>query len=201
MSRYRGPRIKVVRRLGTELPGLTQRRTGRLDVLPGQQTRRRRRPSPYALRLKEKQILRFNYGVSERQMRNLFKKASRQRGNTGHNLLTLLESRLDSVVCRAGFAPTIPAARQLVSHGHIMVNGRKMDVPSYEVQVGDTVSIREKSRSRKNVAAAVSQFGRNTPSFIGVDAQEFSATLSTAPDPAEVMVTVDTSLVVEFYSR
>ncbi|MEM7231320.1 MAG: 30S ribosomal protein S4 [Planctomycetota bacterium] len=201
MSRYRGPRVKVLRRLGCELPGFSRKRTARLTTPPGQQGFKRKRTSPYAERLQEKQKLRFNYGISERQMRRLFKLASRKRGDTGENLVSLLETRLDNIVFRSGFAPTIPSARQLVSHGHVLLNGRKTDIASCQVRPGDVVMIRERSRSKKNVLEQISSFGLDAPSFISVDAKAFSATLVSAPDVSEFTLPINTSLVVEFYSR
>ncbi len=129
MSRYRGPRLRIVRRLG-DLPGLT-RKAARRSYPPGQHGQARRKRSEYAIRLEEKQKLRFNYGLSERQLVRYVKKARRMQGSTGTNLLQLMEMRLDNIIFRLGFAPTIPGARQLVNHGHITVNGRVVDIASY----------------------------------------------------------------------
>ena len=146
MSRFTGPRVKVMRALGLELPGLSRKSIERRPYPPGQHGgRRRRRDSVYGQQLKEKQKLKMNYGVSERQMRRLIKQARRSKQETGLKLLELLERRLDNVIFRAGYAPTIPAARQLVNHGHFRVNGRKVDVPSFSVGEGDVIELKEKS--------------------------------------------------------
>src|SRR4029450_5575411 len=144
MSRFIGPRVKVMRALGVALPGLSRKSIEKRPYGPGQHgpTRRKKTPSDYALRLREKQKVRFNYGVSERVLRRLVEEATRIPGNTGVTLVQLLERRLDNVVFRAGFSRTIPGARQLVSHGHVLVNGRKVDRPSFRVSRGDTVAVR-----------------------------------------------------------
>ena len=128
MSRYRGPRLRITRRLG-DLPGLTRKAAKRSNP-PGQHGSARRKRSEYAIRLEEKQKLRFNYGISERQLVRYVKKARAMEGSTGSNLLKLLESRLDNVCFRLGFGPTIPGARQLVNHGHVIVNGKPLDIAS-----------------------------------------------------------------------
>ena len=147
MSRYRGARLRVTRRLG-DLPGLT-RKAAKRSYPPGQHGQARRKRSEYAIRLEEKQKLRFNYGVSERQLVRYVKKARAQDGSTGTNLLKLLENRLDNVCFRLGFGPTIPGARQLVNHGHVTVNGRVVDIASYQCKSGDVIAIREKKPSKK----------------------------------------------------
>src|SRR4029450_10805583 len=149
MSRFIGPRVKVMRALGVALPGLSRKSIEKRPYGPGQHgpTRRKKTPSDYALRLREKQKVRFNYGVSERVLRRLVEEATRMRGNTGVTLVQLLERRLDNVVFRAGFARTIPGARQLVSHGHIQVNGKTVDRPSYRLRRGDFVTVATKSRA------------------------------------------------------
>ncbi|HEY9813587.1 MAG TPA: 30S ribosomal protein S4, partial [Candidatus Sericytochromatia bacterium] len=134
MSRYRGPRLRIVRRLG-DLPGLT-RKTARRAYAPGQHGQNRKKRSEYAIRLEEKQKLRFNYGITERQLLRYVRRARRASGSTGQVLLQLLEMRLDNTVFRMGMAPTIPAARQLVNHGHVTVNGRVVDIASYQCRAG-----------------------------------------------------------------
>merc|ERR1711939_874305 len=141
------PRLRVTRRLG-ELPGLT-REASKKSNPPGQHGQARRKRSEYAIRLEEKQKLRFNYGVSEKQLVRYVKKARAQEGSTGTNLLRLLENRLDNVCFRLGFGPTIPGARQLVNHGHVTVNGRVVDIASYQCRSGDQIAIREKKPSKK----------------------------------------------------
>ncbi|NBR72079.1 MAG: 30S ribosomal protein S4, partial [Proteobacteria bacterium] len=147
MSRYRGARLRVTRRLG-DLPGLT-RKSAKRAYPPGQHGQARRKRSEYAIRLEEKQKLRFNYGISERQLVRYVKKARAQEGSTGTNLLKLLEGRLDNVCFRLGLGPTIPGARQLVNHGHITVNGRVVDIPSYQCRAGDVVAVRETKPSKQ----------------------------------------------------
>ena len=150
MSRYRGARLRVTRRLG-DLPGLT-RKSAKRAYPPGQHGQARRKRSEYAIRLEEKQKLRFNYGISERQLVRYVKKARAQEGSTGTNILKLLEGRLDNVCFRCGLGPTIPGARQLVNHGHITVNGRVVDIPSYQCRAGDVVAVRE-TKASKNLAS------------------------------------------------
>ncbi|HJN37012.1 MAG TPA: 30S ribosomal protein S4, partial [Prochlorococcaceae cyanobacterium Fu_MAG_50] len=147
MSRYRGPRLRITRRLG-DLPGLT-RKAAKRSYPPGQHGQARRKRSEYAIRLEEKQKLRFNYGISERQLVRYVKKARAQEGSTGTNLLKLLENRLDNVCFRLGFGPTVPGARQLVNHGHLTVNGRVVDIASYQCKAGDVVAVRERKGSKK----------------------------------------------------
>ena len=147
MARYRGPRLRITRRLG-DLPGLT-RKAAKRSYPPGQHGQARRKRSEYAIRLEEKQKLRFNYGVSERQLVRYVKKARAQEGSTGTNLLKLLENRLDNVCFRLGFGPTVPGARQLVNHGHVTLNGRVTDIASYQCKPRDVIAIRERKCSKK----------------------------------------------------
>ncbi|KMW70350.1 30S ribosomal protein S4, partial [Limnoraphis robusta] len=151
MSRYRGPRLRIVRRLG-DLPGLT-RKVARRAYPPGQHGQARRKRSEYAIRLEEKQKLRFNYGLSEKQLLRYVKKARRATGSTGQVLLQMLEMRLDNTIFRLGMAPTIPGARQLVNHGHVTVNGRVVDIASYQCRPGDLVGIKNREKSREMVKA------------------------------------------------
>ncbi|MBN1434414.1 30S ribosomal protein S4 [Candidatus Fermentibacterales bacterium] len=204
MSRYLGPRLRKIRSLGVALPGLSRKQPGKRTGSPGEQgtMRRRRRMSTYRLQLAEKQKIRFNYGLSERQLHNVFQEAARMPGETGVNMLQLLERRLDSVVARAGFAPTIPAARQLVSHGHVTVNGRKVNIASARVRVGDVVSLREKSRNLKSVEDQLIQgSGMGVPSFLEVDAHERRIRVASLPAREDVALDVQERMVVEFYSR
>ncbi|PSB61855.1 30S ribosomal protein S4, partial [Chroococcidiopsis cubana CCALA 043] len=149
MSRYRGPRLRVVRRLG-DLPGLT-RKNARRSYPPGQHGQARKKRSEYAIRLEEKQKLRFNYGLTEKQLLRYVRRARRVTGSTGQVLLQLLEMRLDNTVFRMGMAPTIPAARQLVNHGHVMVNGREVNIASYQCRPGEVIGIKNKAQSRQLV--------------------------------------------------
>ena len=146
MSRYRGPKVKIYRKLG-ELPGLTRKVSKKLSP-PGEHGQKSKKPSEYALRLEEKQKLRFNYGISEKQLINYMKMAKKAQGPTGSVLLQLLEMRLDNTVFRLGLAPTIPAARQLVNHGHILVNNRRVNICSYQCKPGDTIKVNDSSKSK-----------------------------------------------------
>src|ERR671933_2308443 len=149
MSRYRGPRLRVVRRLG-DLPGLT-RKTPRRAYPPGQHGQARKKRSEYAIRLEEKQKLRFNYGLTEKQLLRYVRRARRATGSTGQALLQLLEMRLDNTIFRLGMAGTIPAARQLVNHGHVTVNGRPVNIASYQCRPGDVIGVRDRAHSRQLV--------------------------------------------------
>ena len=204
LSRYLGPRLKKIRALGVSLPGLSRKQPANRTGTPGEQGtfRRRRRMSTYRLQLAEKQKMRFNYGLSERQLRRVYSEAARMSGETGVNMLQLIERRLDNVVARAGFAPTIPAARQLVSHGHVTVNGRKVSIASYRVRVGDVVSLREKSRNLRIVEDQLVQgSGMGVPSYLEVDAPERKAKVTALPAREDVLLDVQERMVVEFYSR
>lgn len=201
MSRYTGPRVRQMRALGVQLPGLSAKAIERRPFPPGQHGQARRKLSEFGLRLIEKQKLCRNYGVTEKQLRRMMIAARAAKGPTGERLLELLESRLDNVVFRAGFARTIPAARQLVNHGHITVNGKKVDVPSYRVLTNHVIAVRQKSKELPFVAASV-QAGRGfDTSWLSVNAAERSATVVAAPDAASVPFTVAVQLVVEFYSQ
>lgn len=202
MARNTGPRLKIVRRFQEPLPGLTQKNGERRPYPPGQHgPGRRAKVSDYRIRLEEKQKLRFNYGLSERQLRRYFKRAIKTKGDTGALLLQLLESRLDNVVFRAGFAPTIPGARQLINHGHIRVNNKKVDIASFVVRVNDVVSVREKSRKIPVVVSTLAARPLELPSYLTVDSEKFEATINGAPTRDDVPVDVQEQLIVEFYSR
>ncbi len=198
--KFNGPKVRLSRKLGVALSEKAQRVMERKNYPPGMHgMKRRRRQSNYGRQLLEKQRLRYQYNVSERQMRNYFKKASRQKGVAGENLIRLLESRLDALVLRAGFAPTIFAARQFVSHGHIHVNGRRVNIASYQVRVGDTLEVREKSRKLRcfnEPRGSVS-----VPSYLSVDDSGYQASYNTLPSRDEVPVVCEVPLVIEFYSR
>ncbi|MFP4134559.1 MAG: 30S ribosomal protein S4 [Halothece sp.] len=200
MSRYRGPRLRVTRRLG-ELPGLT-RKTARKAYPPGQHGQARRKRSEYAIRLEEKQKLRYNYGVTEKQLMGYMKKARRATGSTGNTLLQLLEMRLDNTVFRMGMAGTIPAARQLVNHGHILVNGRVMDIPSYQCRPGDVIAVRDRDRSRQLVERNMEYPGlSNLPSHLEFDKNTYTGKVNGVIERDWVALQVNELLVVEYYSR
>jgi small subunit ribosomal protein S4 len=201
MSRYRGPRVRAMRALGVQLPGLSSKSRERRPYPPGQHGQARRKVSEYGLRLIEKQKLCRNYGVTERQLRRLMIDARAANGPTGERLLELLERRLDNVVYRAGFARTIPAARQLVNHGHIIVDGRKVDRSSYSVSPNQTVALRERSRELPPVLAAVQAPKAFETSWLEVNAGERSVRMASAPDATSVPFPIAVQLVVEFYSQ
>ena len=146
MSRYTGPRVKRMRALGTDLPGLSPKKSDKRPYPPGPHGQARKKPTEYSMRLMEKQKVRVNYGVTERQLRRLMVEAKASGGTTGHKLIELLERRLDNIVFRAGFARSIPSARQLVNHGHILVDGKRVDIASYRVSQGQVVTVREASK-------------------------------------------------------
>lgn len=192
----------MCRRTGVPLCGSPKCPVLKRGYPPGQHgpIQRRRRITPYATQLLEKQKLRHYYGVLERQFRNYFVKARKSRGRTGESLLQLLESRLDTVVYRLGFAPTLPAARQLVNHGHILLNGRKADIPSHGVSPGSEISVRQKSREMPLIIESVDT-PREIPPYLDLDRENFKGRLVRLPSREEVPVPVDENLVVEFYSR
>lgn len=199
-----GPRIKVVRRLGTPLPGLTRKDTERRPYAPGEHGRsRRRRKSDYRRRLEEKQKLRYHYGVTERQLRRVFEEASKTTGVTGEMLLALLESRLDNVVFRLGFAPTIPAARQFVVHGHIRVNGRRVDRPGYRVEKGMAIAVKARSRDMPTIQGSVEAGPQvRLPSYLTLDESDpYTGRAVDEPSRQDIPFIVDETAVVEFYAR
>lgn len=201
MARYTGPKHAMCRRVGRPLCGSPKCPALKRPYPPGQHgPGRRQKLSEYGRRLLEKQKLRFMYGVLERQFRRYFERAQRARGNTGERLLQLLETRLDNLVYRLGFAPTIWAARQLVVHGHIQVNGRKVDRPSYQVRPGDVIAVREKSRRIPMIQESLENAQR-VPDYLSVEPEKFQGTLLRVPARDEIPVDVEESLIVEFYSR
>ena len=200
MSRYRGPRLRIVRRLG-ELPGLS-RKSPRKSYPPGQHGQNRRKRSEYAIRLEEKQKLRFNYGVSEKQLVRYVRKARRTGGSTGQALLEFLEMRLDNTIFRMGLAGTIPGARQLVNHGHITVNDRVVNIASYQCRPGDVVKVRDRDRSRKLVEPNMEYPGlANLPSHLEFDKNTFVGKVNSIIEREWVALQVNELLVVEYYSR
>ncbi|MEW5839148.1 MAG: 30S ribosomal protein S4 [Pseudomonadota bacterium] len=208
MARYIGPKCKLSRREGTDLflkSGVRALDSKcKLDRAPGMHGASGRRPkiSDYALQLREKQKLRRIYGVLERQFHNYYTKASSLKGSTGENLLRLLESRLDNVVYRMGFAMTRAEARQLVSHKSIMVNGQAVNIPSYHVQPEDVVAVREKSRQQQRIKDALEQSSRRTEiTWIAVEPSKFEGVFKRLPDRADLPSDINESLVVELYSK
>ncbi|MGC4094403.1 MAG: 30S ribosomal protein S4 [Polyangiaceae bacterium] len=201
MSRYTGPRVRVLRKLGTELPGLTRKHNERRPYPPGQHGQARRKLSEYGLRLIEKQKLRMNYGVSERQLVSLMKEARAGKGNTGERLLEFLERRLDNVVFRAGFARTIPAARQLVCHGHVLVDGHRVDIASFRVRVGQQISIIERSRKSTAIAASLATPLPFPTPWLEVSAEKLEAKMTMLPPPDSIPFPLSVQRVIEFYSQ
>ena len=200
MSRYRGPRLRIVRRLG-ELPGLS-RKSPRKSYPPGQHGQARKKRSEYAIRLEEKQKLRFNYGVTEKQLIRYVRKARRASGSTGQSILQMLEMRLDNTVFRLGMAGTIPAARQLVNHGHITVNGKVVDIASYQCRPGDVISVRDRDRSRNLVTTNMEYPGlANLPSHLEFDKNTLVGKVNGVIDREWIALPINELLVVEYYSR
>jgi len=203
MSRYRGPRIRIVRRLGP-LSGLTRKVTER-EQTPGQHgksTAGRRSVSDYTVRLEEKQKLRFNYGISEKQLVGYIKEARRLKGSTGTLLLQLLEMRLDNIVFRLGLAPTIPGARQVVNHGHILVNNQKVNIPSFQCNPGDLISVKQNEKAKKLIETNLqSSNSLALPSHLEFEPKTMSGTIKGFVERAEIGITINDLLVVEYYSR
>ena len=199
--KYTGPKIKKARRLGIALTPKSEKYLERRPNPPGQHgpSRRRGKQSDYGRQLMEKQRLRYQYNLSEKQLRNVFAKAVRKPGNTGEVMLQMLECRLDTVILRAGMARTIYQARQMVSHGHYRVIGNKVNIPSYQLRVGDKISVREKSKELD--AFVLAQQVAKTPDYVTANDKELTAELNRLPAMEEVPVTCEISLVVEFYAR
>lgn len=206
MASYHGPKARVQRRFGEVLVPRPkyQRILEKRAYPPGDHGKEKQfrsgRRSDYGMQLNEKQKLAFVYNIREKQMRNYFMKARRQIGNTGANLLILLERRLDNIVYRAGLAPTIWAARQLVGHGHVLVNGTRLNIPSYAVQVGDEVRLTEKMRQNVHVVESL-ESGSNILEYLAVDKAGAAVTLARLPERQEIPVPIDEQLIVEFYTR
>ncbi|GAA0305072.1 30S ribosomal protein S4 [Psychrosphaera haliotis] len=206
MARYLGPKLKLSRREGTDLflkSGVRAIDTKcKIDTAPGQHGARKPRLSDYGLQLREKQKVRRIYGVLEKQFRNYYKEAARLKGNTGENLLQLLESRLDNVVYRMGYASTRAEARQLVSHKSIVVNGSVVNIPSYKVSAEDVVAIREKSKKQGRIVAALELAEqREKPTWIDVDAKAMTGVYKSHPERSELSAEINEQLIVELYSK
>lgn len=202
MARYTGPRVKKMRALGIDLPGLSRKTRERRPFPPGPHGNvGRRKLTEFGRRLQEKQKLRFNYGVSERQLRRLFSEAKRSKTTTGDKLIELLESRLDNVVFRIGLAPTIPAGRQLVNHGHVCVNGKRVDIASYRVKRGDVITLRERSKKLDSVAQCLERPSLMLPEWIEFDKAELTANIVDLPDVESIPFPIEIQLVIEFYAK
>lgn len=200
MSRYTGPRLKVMRALGCELPGLSRKSIGERDYPPGQHGQRARRKSDFGVKLLEKQKLRMNYGLTESQIQRLFREAKRAKSPTGGKLLELLERRLDNVVFRAGFAPTAVAARQLIRHKHVTLNGRVVNIPSIRIAPGDTVSLSARGRQIPMVRESLEQPSLALPEWLAFNGQAGAATMTRVPEADEVPFPIEVQHVVEYYA-
>jgi small subunit ribosomal protein S4 len=206
MARYLGPKLKLSRREGTDLflkSGVRSLESKcRVESAPGQHGQRRARNSDYAVQLREKQKVRRIYGVLEKQFRNYYKKADRQKGATGMNLLRILERRLDNVVYRMGFGSTRAEARQLVSHKSITVNGHVVNIPSYQVAIGDTVSVRQRSKDQLRIQGALALSVNRAPiPWLEVDSAKMEGVLKLFPEREELPSEINENLIVELYSK
>lgn len=206
MARYIGPKCKLARREGTDLflkSGVRSIESKcKIDQAPGQHGARRSRVTEYGTQLREKQKVRRIYGVLEKQFRLYYKEADRRKGSTGVNLLHILESRLDNVVYRMGFACTRAEARQLVSHKSIQVNGSTVNIPSYEVSAGDVISVREKARNQTRIASALELSSKTgATAWLEVDPKAFEGTFKSLPDRSDLSADISENLIVEHYSK
>jgi len=198
MARYLGPKVKLSRRVGVPIADIPKHTAKRQLTAPGMHGFRGRRPKDFGIRLTEKQKLRYHYSVMERQFRRYVDEASRAKGNTGDVLMQLLERRLDNVIRRAGFVRTIWAARQMVVHGHVLVNGRKVDRPSFSVRVGDAVTLKPgiQKLARENMESLA---GHTVPAWMDVNPSELSVRVLSVPTADQALFEVNTNLIVEFY--
>jgi small subunit ribosomal protein S4 len=208
MARYRGPREKLERRLGVDLGLKGERRLAGKSALekrpypPGQHGQRRGKISEYGMQLREKQKAKFMYGVSEKQFRTLFKEAARREGNTGELLIQLLEQRLDNVVYRLGFATTRAFARQLVNHGHILVDGKRANIPSYRVKPGQKIEVKEKSKTNPQIVRSIELTNQTgIVEWVDVDKDKLFGIFTRVPEREEVKIPVEERLIVELYSK
>jgi small subunit ribosomal protein S4 len=201
MARYRGPKTKIARRFNEPIFG-PSKSLQKKSYPPGQHGRnRRRKQSEYAIQLMEKQKAKYTYGVLEKQFANLFEKASRRSGITGEILLQLLESRLDNTVFRLGIAPTRRAARQLVLHKHIVVNGEIVNIPSYQIKVGDNVGVRERSKSLELVTESLASHNAKKYPWLEWDNSDFVGKMVSVPQRDEIPENINEQLIVELYSK
>ena len=206
MARYLGPKLKLSRREGTDLFLKSGVRAidskCNIEQVPGVHGARRTRLSEYGIQLREKQKVRRMYGVLEKQFRNYYKDAARLKGNTGENLLVILEGRLDNVVYRMGFGSTRAESRQLVSHKAILVNGIVVNIPSYTVKPNDVISVREKSKKQARIAASLELAAQREPSaWVEVDSTKFEGTYKRLPERSDLSAEINEQLIVELYSK
>ena len=201
MARYTGPRTKVSRRARQLLDENKAKYYDRRPYPPGQHGRGRIRESQYQIQLREKQKLKFMYGVLEKQFRKYYKNAAKAKGITGTNLLVILETRLDNVVYRSGLASTRPQARQLVNHGHFLVNDKKVDIPSYQVRAGDVVTVKERSNDILPIQHAIDTVGRTVPEWIEANPGDREITIDSMPSREQIDTDIKEQLIVELYSK
>ncbi len=201
MARYTGPKCKACRRARTQLCQSKRCATERRPYPPGEHGRGRVRESDYQVQLREKQKLRTMYGVLERQFRRYYKEAARRPGITGEHILQMLEQRLDNVVWRAGLAATRPQARQLVNHGHFQVNGRKVDIPSYQVKPGDVITMKERSKDMIVIQHSVDTQDRLVPDWIVVNVDDRQISVNDLPRRDQIDTDINEQLIVELYSK
>lgn len=208
MARYRGPVERLERRLGVDLGLKGERRLSGKSALekrpyaPGQHGQRRAKISEYGLQLQEKQKAKFMYGVSEKQFRSLYKEANSKDGNTGAILIQLLEQRLDNVVYRMGFATTRASARQFVNHGHILVDGKRVDIPSFRVKAGQKIEIREKSKTNPQILRAIELTNQTgIVEWVDIDKEKLFGLFTRVPQREEISIPVEERLIVELYSK
>ncbi len=201
MARYTGPRTKVSRRARQLLDENKAKYYDRRPYPPGEHGRRRLRESQYLIQLREKQKLKFMYGVLEKQFRRYYREAARQSGITGTSLLVILENRLDNVVYRSGLARTRPQARQLVNHGHFQVNGKKVDIPSYQVRPGEVVTVKERSMDVLPILHSIDTLDRTVPEWMEVDTEARKITIQNLPSREQIDTDIQEQLIVELYSK
>jgi small subunit ribosomal protein S4 len=202
MARYRGPRTKIARKFGEPIYG-PDRAFEKKNYPPGQHglNKKRKKSSEYGIQLLEKQKAKYTYGLLEKQFSNTFDKATRSKGITGELLLQLLESRLDNVVFRLGIAPTRAAARQLVSHRHIVVNGKVVNIPSYQLKAGDYLGVREKSKSLEVITESLAGIKKNAYSWLEWDGEKLTGRFLNMPERSEIPENIKEQLIVELYSK
>ena len=202
MARYLGPKVKLSRRVGVPIADVPKHTAKRQLTTPGMHGYRGRRLKDYGIRQNEKQKLRYHYSVLERQFRRYIEEASRGKGNTGEALMALLEQRLDNVIRRAGLTRTIWASRQMVVHGHVLVNGKKIDIPSYQVKVGEVITLASRASKNALVAASVEAVkGRGVPRWLELDAANLSGKVLALPARDDVSFPIQEQLIVELYSK
>ncbi len=198
MSRYRGPRLKIIRRLGN-LPGFTSKTAFKQE---SKYNGKKKEPSQYTVRLKEKQKLRFNYGLTESQLIKYMKTARKTKGATGEILLQLLEMRLDNIIFRLGITPTIASARQLISHGHILVNNQKVTIPSYQCEIKDIIAVSQKKNSRNLITKFLENSNLNSiPTHLSFDKDTLTGKINTVASRQSLNFDLNELLIVEYYSR